>query len=55
MPRSVLRLVGGTRQPNFAYTGFPFRCYSRAIFGGAVQAMGGQVPQPKQYEVAFDL
>jgi hypothetical protein len=24
-------LVGGTRQPNFAYTGFPFRCYSRAI------------------------
>jgi heme-degrading monooxygenase HmoA len=28
---------------------------ARAIMGGAVQAMGGQVPQPRQYEVAFDL
>ncbi len=28
---------------------------ARAIMGGAVQAMGGAVPPPKQYEVALDL
>ncbi len=28
---------------------------ARAIMGGAVQAMGGEVPPPKQYEVALDL
>ena len=28
---------------------------ARETFGGAVQAMGGQVPAPKQYEVAFNL
>ena len=28
---------------------------ARAIMGGAVQAMGGEVPAPTQYEVAFNL
>ena len=28
---------------------------AREILGGAVQAMGGEVPAPTQYEVAFNL
>ena len=28
---------------------------ARQILGAGVQAMGGQVPQPKQYEVALEL
>ncbi len=28
---------------------------AREILGGAIQVMGGEVPAPKQYEVAFTL